>query len=174
MSVALRIVVLLLALFTTSCRGSFESWLSLLKKVIGIEHECTLIGTVQGFILNIDPAFAAKVGDATISACWDGVCRTPSVPLSPSSEMVDDGCRGQVCGAHAVPTDGRFAVIDVPDLPIKSVQITLNLIGISGDLLSSQTITVVPKLVYPNGRDCDEGTPQADLVVAADGTLHAR
>ncbi|WP_394850170.1 hypothetical protein LZC95_22270 [Pendulispora brunnea] len=138
------------------------------------DHECTAAAAMRGLGLDIDPAFAPKVESATISVCWAGTCRKPTVYLTPATKTVDQGCQGQVCSGQAVPTGGKMAYIPVPELPTQSVQIALNMSDASGAAHPTQTIDVVPTLVYPNGPDCGGEAPQVNLVVAAGGTLHVR
>jgi len=140
----------------------------------GRDHVCTDIAAMRGVGLDIDPAFAPKVEAATLSVCWDGTCRTPSVYLSPATKTVDQGCQGQTCSGQAVPTGGKFAYIPVPDLPTQSVQVTLNMTNASGAVRPPQTLDVVPALVYPNGPECGGEAAQAQLVVGADGAVHVR
>ncbi|WP_394839437.1 hypothetical protein LVJ94_21355 [Pendulispora rubella] len=138
------------------------------------DRPCTAMAAMRGLGLDIDPAFAPKVESATLSVCWAGACQSPTVYLSPATKTVDQGCQGQVCSGQAVPTGGKMAYIPVPELPTQSVQITLNMADASGAAHPVQTLDVVPTLVYPNGADCGGEAPQANLVVAADGTLHVR
>ena len=162
-----------LFLFLASAACGSSAPISSSHQGLGGGGECSDIAIMRGLSLDIDPAFAPKVSAAAVSVCWAGSCRTPTVNLMPATKTVDNGCNGQTCSGEAVPTGGKFAYIEVADLPAESVQVTLDLTDASGTALPPQTLAVVPKIVYPGGPECGGGTPQAKLVVAADGSLRA-
>lgn len=128
------------------------------------DRACTAIGARVGIGVEIAPSVAASVVDTTsLEVCWNGSCHTYPVELSPSTAAVDSTCTGtgpdDACSARMRETGGKNGFADIPDLPASPVQVTL----------SGVTLTVTPKLLYPNGPDCGAGGPQAKVVVDETG-----
>ncbi|MBC6459805.1 hypothetical protein [Actinomadura sp. HBU206391] len=143
----------------------------------GSGMECTAVGTPVGVGLEIEPPFAAKVASATMKICWDGVCHTPVIHLSPSTRAGRQSCAGDrpedTCGVAAERTGGQHGFGAAPGLPKKPVEVTLVLRDSSGGRLLHRRLTVTPEGAFPNGPNCGEGGPQAGLVVA-DGQVRPR
>lgn len=140
--------------------------------------ECTTLALRKGISLDIDPAYAPKVGDATLTSCWGGVCKDTPMQLGASSASSPMPCTGTgpdaVCGAAAVPTGGKNGFADLLDLTATPGQVTVTLLDYSGARLRTESLTITPKIGYPSGPECGGGTPQGGLRVAADGTLSER
>jgi hypothetical protein len=130
---------------------------------------CTAIGTPVGVGIDLQPAAAAKVSDATVVACWPGACVTRVVGLRPSTAAGSETCTGGNCSMRAVPTGGKQGFADLPGLPSAPVQFTVKLAG-----FADQTLDVTPKLSYPNGPDCGAGGPQAQVFVDDTGRATER
>jgi hypothetical protein len=132
----------------------------------------------KGISLDIDPAYAPKVGSATLTSCWGGVCTDSPMDLMPSSTSSALPCTGTgpdaVCGAAAVPTGGKNGFADLPDLPAEPGEVTLTLLDPGGAQVRAQSLVITPKIAYPHGPECGGGTPQTGLRVSADGTLSER
>jgi hypothetical protein len=135
---------------------------------------CTMIGASAGVSLRIAAPLAAEVDHASMKVCWDGVCREPTLILSPSTTTGPQTCSGQgpaaACGVSAVPDGGRYGFGDVPGLPKKPVRVTLVLTDAKGRRVLDRNVDVTPKGTFPNGPDCSELDPQAG-VVAENGLL---
>ncbi|WP_394839037.1 hypothetical protein LVJ94_19300 [Pendulispora rubella] len=146
MSPAVRAFLLLPALFSAA---DYYMEASRVVRPLGFD-ECTLIGTVRGFGIDIDAAFASTIRSGTIVACWRGTCRT-----APLDFMLDR----------------RFAIVEMLDLPAEPVQVALHFTDNDGSPLPARTITVVPRMVYPNGPRCGADGPQQNLRIDAEGHL---
>lgn len=128
------------------------------------DRACTAIGTRVGIGVEIAPSVAARFADTmNVEVCWNGSCHNYPVALSPSTAAVDSSCTGtgpdDACSARVQETGGKNGFADIFDLPTSPVQLTL----------SGVTLTVTPKLWYPNGPDCGAGGPQANVVVDETG-----
>jgi hypothetical protein len=148
----MRILVLLALALLTACGAQARSgW------------ACTAIAVPVGIGVEIAPSVAARFASLSLDVCWNGSCHTYPVALSPSTTAVDSTCTGtgpdDACTAHMRETGGKNGFADIPDLPAGPVQVTL----------SGVTLTVTPKLRYPNGPGCGGGGPQAHLVVDQNG-----
>ncbi|WP_232832081.1 hypothetical protein [Nocardiopsis sp. FIRDI 009] len=140
---------------------------------LGGGRACTEIGVPVGVALEVAPPDAAGVRSAEVEVCWDGRCRSSEVELSESTESVDEGCEDGTCGARSVPTGGRHGFAFVEGLPAEPVEVRLALLGEDGEELLTDTVTVTPEMLEPNGPGCGEGGPQAGVVVE-DGALRER
>jgi hypothetical protein len=156
---ALPLLALLLAA-TTACGSPAGS---------GGGQTCTAIGPLVGVGIDLQPAAAAKVSDATVVACWSGACVTRAVELRPSTAAGPETCTGDNCSVRAAPTGGKQGFADLPGLPSAPVRLTVKLAG-----FADQTLDVTPKLSYPNGPDCGAGGPQAQVVVDDTGRATER
>lgn len=138
---------------------------------------CTGIGSREGIGLDIPAPYAAKVGEAAMTVCWNGACREREIQLMPSTKAVPAGCTGDApedsCSAIASPDGGKHGFADLDGLPTTPVQVTVVLRDAAGAELLDQKIGVTPHVTYPNGRECGAGAPQAGIVVA-DGRLSVR
>jgi len=76
-----------------------------------------------------------------------------------------------VLNGYVRPPIHYQTTIRIVNLLADPVQVTLNLTDTSGAAIPPQTITVTPKIIYSAGVECGGGGPQANLVIAADGTL---
>ncbi|WP_236789340.1 hypothetical protein [Amycolatopsis sp. GM8] len=125
---------------------------------------CTGIGTPVGIGVQIAPAVAARFMDTTsLDACWNGSCHTYQVQLHAATAAAETSCTGtgpdDACTAHMRETGGKTGFATIPDLPAAPVQATF----------AGETVTVTPKLLYPNGPTCGGGGPQASLTVDETG-----
>jgi hypothetical protein len=132
----------------------------------------------EGIGLDVAPPYAAKVAEADMKICWNGVCREPEVHLGPSSTTVPLPCASgrsddAACGAVASPDGGKHGFADVNGLPTTPVQVTVVLRDAGGATLLDRTLAVTPQDTYPNGPACGKGSPQAMLLVQ-DGKLSVR
>jgi hypothetical protein len=138
----------------------------------GGERACTMIGAQVGIGLDLEPAAAAKVGSATLVACWASTCDTQDLVLSPSTAAASTTCTGDKptdsCSARMTPTGGKHGFATLPGLPAEPVRVTVRL-----SAFPEQTLEVTPKPVYLNGPDCGGGGPQATLHVDANGVVSA-
>jgi hypothetical protein len=145
---------------------------------VDLGMECGGAGVRKGISVDIDPAFAGKVGEATLTSCWGGTCADIPLDLMPSSASSPLPCTATgpdaVCGAAAVPTGGKHGFADLPALTGSAGEVTLELLDPAGARISRQTLAVTPKVVYPDGPECGGGTPQGGLLVSADGTVTER
>jgi hypothetical protein len=145
---------------------------------LGAGKACTGIGVPVGVSLDVDPAYAPKVGAAAMKICWDGTCKNSDVMLSPSTSSSALPCTATspdtACGAQSVPTGGKNGFASVMDLPGKAVDATLTLTDPAGAPLIEQTLRITPKALYPNGPDCGSGGPQTGLLVSPNGTVSER
>ena len=151
-----RLLVLPLLFALTAC-----------SDLIGAGQQCTLIGTRVGIRLDIDPAYASRVDSGSLTACWADVCRTRELTFMPSATTVDQGCTGDTCSARSVPTGGKNAFADLPDLPVGPVSVTVKLGAVE------QKLATATEQTYPNGPECGEGGPALRLKVDAGGRLTA-
>jgi hypothetical protein len=144
----------------------------------GAGRDCSGAALRKGISLDIDPAYAPKIGDATLTSCWGGVCKDTPMHLVPSSTSSALPCPttgpDTACGAAAVRTGGKHGFADLPDMAATSSEITLKLLDPSGAELRTQSLTVTPKVSYPGGPECGGATPQGGLLISPDGTLSVR
>jgi hypothetical protein len=144
----------------------------------GAGMQCSGAALAKGITLDIDPAFAPQVGDATLTSCWGGVCKDSPMHLMPSSTSSALPCTGtkpeSACGAAAVPTGGKHGFASLVDLDATPSEITLKLLDPSGAELRTQSLTVTPKVLMPGPPECGGATPQGGLLVSPDGTLSQR
>jgi hypothetical protein len=121
---------------------------------------CTAIAALTGIAVRIAPSVAARfAGTTSLEACWGGACHTYPIVLSPETTATGSTCTGtgpnDACTARMQQTGGQTGFADIPGLTTAPVRVTF----------SGETVTVTPKLVYPNGPDCGASGPQANLVV---------
>ncbi|WP_143674444.1 MULTISPECIES: hypothetical protein [Streptomyces] len=158
---------------------------------VGDTHICTLRDAPSGFRVEVDPELANRVADATLTACWDGICRQrtlqlretwseePPEPLTPGNPvMTTESPTATENPAVSPPQTPEpfiwpgFAVVD--DLPGKPIHVTLVFTNQQGATVLDRPISVTPQLIYPNGRNCSPGGHQAHLTVTGDGSLIPR
>ncbi|MGW4801694.1 hypothetical protein ACWEPC_55685 [Nonomuraea sp. NPDC004297] len=149
----IRLIVLLLAC-VTACSN---------------ETVCTARGSLEGVHVNVDKAVAGRAESLAMEVCWDGACQEASTELMPSTVAGNQTCSGEVCSAEAVRTGGKFGFASIAGLPKRPVEVRLTLKG--AEPVPARTIKVTPKATFPNGPDCGEGSPQAVLTIAADGSV---
>ncbi len=138
---------------------------------------CTEMGAPRGIGVDIAPPTAARVETASLTACWNGKCRTWPVELRPSTSATDTTCGddpGDVCSAKVRKTGGLHGFVDIPDLPAEPVRVNLTLAEADGTEVVDRTLEVTPRRVSPNGPSCPPHVPQARLVVDESGEVHAR
>jgi hypothetical protein len=132
----------------------------------------------KGIALDIDPAYAPKVGSARLTACWNGSCQDKDLELYPSTAATAMQCTttsvDTACGAQLVPTGGANSFADLPEMPAGPVEVTLRLIDPAGAEISAPRLTITPKVGYPSSPDCGGGTPYGGLLVSSDGTVTER
>lgn len=153
--------------------------LGVLSLVGCASHEstnCTEIGAPAGIGIEIDASIAQEITDeASLLVSWESTNIDAIAPLYPSTEAVDEGCSGDgqedSCSATMVPTGGKSGFADIPDLPERSVDVTITLTGLDGELYLSGEIQLTPEPTYPNGPDCPAGGNQAQLFVDAAGNV---
>lgn len=129
-----------------------------------------MIGSLVGIGLDVEPPLGKRVERATMRVCWDGKCQTPKLTLRPATTAAP---ASSCCGASAAPTGGKHGFAEIPKLPKQEVRVDVVLYDDAGKRVLAQQVRVTPKATYPNGKDCGEGGPQAQLVVA-DGKLRER
>jgi hypothetical protein len=162
----MRRLWLLVPLFVAGCGSPFGAGGS----------DCTAIGARVGISVDIEPrSTGQKAGAATLETCWADRCQTHPLELAPLTTAVEETCTGDqpddICSAKSVPTDTMHGFADIPDLPTTPVTLTLTVTDAAGTQLTTQTLEVTPKMVYPNGPDCAPGGPQTNLTLDANNTL---
>jgi predicted small secreted protein len=164
----LSAVLALACVGLTACASTLE----------GAGPSCTGAAIRKGISLDIDPAYAAKVGTARLTACWNGSCQDKDLELYPSTASSAAPCTptgpDTPCSAVSVQTGGKHSFADLLDLPAGPVEVTLRLIDPAGAQLSAPRLTITPDVRYPSGPDCGGGTPQGGLLVSPDGTVSER
>ena len=132
--------------------------------------ECTLLGSSPGVRVDVKAPDASRVASASLRVCWNGVCHEPEIELRTSTTMVPMDCDGDepdaACGASASPDGGKTGFALVEGLPKTPVRVTLTLSDAQGRTVVEESVDATPKATFPNGRDCGEGPPQAELTVA--------
>ncbi|MGW3506564.1 hypothetical protein [Streptomyces sp. NPDC000994] len=152
-------------------------------------HVCTLEATPAGISVDIVPAIADTVSEATLTACWDGACQErpfghgmdQQSGLSAGDPVMSTESAAATESPAASPTrtsdpDERHVFIVLNSLPAKPVDVTVVLRSQNGAPVLRERIRVTPQVVRPNGRNCTPGGPQAHLQVTGEGrlTLHAQ
>ncbi|MCE7009717.1 hypothetical protein LWC34_43950 [Kibdelosporangium philippinense] len=132
----------------------------------------------KGISLDIDPAYAPKVGSARLTACWNSSCHDKRLELYPSTSASAQPCPSTgpdtACGARLEQTGGKNSFADLPELPAGPVEVTLRLIDPAGAEIGAPRLMITPKVSYPSGPDCGGGTPQGGVLVSPDGTVSER
>lgn len=131
------------------------------------------MGARTGIGVDIDAAVAGGVNAAELTVCWDNACRTSPINLFPSTRTVTEGCEEGVCSARQVPTGGKHGFVDIRDLPVNPVDVTLSMTDLRGSKVVAQTLSLTPKPSYPNGPDCGAGGPAAGITVDANATARS-
>jgi hypothetical protein len=149
----------LLFAVTTACSGSDD-----------VVVACTDKGAAPGIAVEVDPAVAARVSAGTLEVCWAGTCRSGRLELRPRT---DSTCTDDACWTRMRETGGAEGFLEVTGLPATEVRATLRLTDASGTDVVDRTLDVTPEPSYPNGPDCDPGTPRQHLVVDANARLRA-
>ncbi|RSM77005.1 hypothetical protein DMH04_35770 [Kibdelosporangium aridum] len=144
----------------------------------GAGGACSGAAIRKGISLDIDPAYAPKVGSARLTACWNGSCQDKDLELYPSTAASALPCTptgpDTACGARMAPTGGKNSFADLPELSAGPVEVTLRLIDPAGAEIGAPRLTITPKVSYPSGPDCGGGTPQGGVLVSPDGTVGER
>ncbi|MFD7280439.1 hypothetical protein ACFV80_26115 [Streptomyces sp. NPDC059862] len=153
----------------------------------GDTHPCTLTDSPAGIRVEIDPDLASRVVAATLTACWDGTCRKPTLQLRQTRSdepavpgnpvMTTESATATEDPAAAPHAPERFVwpgFAEVRDLPGKPVRVTLVFKNERGATVFDRQITVTPQPTYPNGRKCSPGGHQAHLRVTGEGSLIPR
>ncbi|MFC6063244.1 hypothetical protein ACFP4F_11850 [Streptomyces ochraceiscleroticus] len=125
----------------------------------GNTHPCTLMDAPAGIRVKVHPELAHRTADATLTACWDDICRKRPLQLRETR-------------SEKPATWPGFAV--VRDLPGKPVHITLVFKDQRGTTVLDRQVSVTPKPTYPNGRNCSPAGHQARLTVTEEGSLIPR
>ncbi|WP_173137668.1 hypothetical protein [Kibdelosporangium persicum] len=140
--------------------------------------DCSGAAIRQGISVDVDPAYAPKVGSARLSACWNGSCQHSALEFYPSTAGKSSSCPSggpdTACAARMAPTGGLHSFADLRELPAGPVEVTLTLIDPAGAGLGAHQVVVTPKVRYPAGPECGGGTPQGGLFVSPDGTVSER
>jgi hypothetical protein len=135
-----------------------------------------MIAAREGIGVEITPAVAGRIADATLVARWGGSTRTYPIALFPSTVAGETTCVGDgpndSCSVQARETGGKNGFADIQDLPSTPVEITMTFADPGGTESGRGTLRVTPKDVYPNGPDCGADGPQTNLIF--DGTLRER
>ncbi|OAH11156.1 hypothetical protein [Streptomyces jeddahensis] len=154
----------------------------------GDTHPCTLIGAPAGIRVEVHPELANRVVDATLTACWDGTCRTRTLPLretwseqpvTPGNPVMttESATAAESPAARTSPTPERVVrpvFAGIRDLPRKPIRVTLVFKNPRGATVLDRQISVTPQPTYPNGRNCSPGGHQARLTVTGEGSLIPR
>ncbi|GAA4003526.1 hypothetical protein GCM10022247_25520 [Allokutzneria multivorans] len=131
---------------------------------------CPALAARSGLGIDIEPPLAAKVAKASVNG--------KDVHLDDSTKAVPTPCDSKdpngACGASMVPTGGKNGFLDMADLKLAPMKVSVRLTDAAGAVVVEKDIEVTPKQVFPHGPECGGGQPQAGVIVAADGTLRAR
>jgi hypothetical protein len=114
-----------------------------------------MIHSPAGISLEVAPELLAEATGASLTVCWDAVCRRTAQ-------------RPREVPAQVRPRPGFMAVAGLPGRPVR---VTLRLTGAEGGTVLERRTTLTPRSTYANGRHCSPGGPQARLTVTAVGAL---
>ncbi|OLF05076.1 hypothetical protein BU204_37390 [Actinophytocola xanthii] len=134
-------------------------------------RDCTGIGSMPGFGVDVDPALAPRISGGTLAVCWAETCGTHQVDLYPATAAETSTCTGELCSARMRRTGALHGFVTVPDLPEAEVRATLRLTDRSGKAVVDQALDVTPTMTEPNGPGCGGGSPQSQLRVTPTGTI---
>lgn len=126
---------------------------------------CTAIGASDGLSVTVAGGPAAVTRGVDVAICTDAGCSTVTdVVLTPGSTSASETCTPDgSCSATLIPdgTLGGFAPVDLPEGEIDA-EVTLHRVDGTS---SVHTTTVVPEIVYPNGKRCGGAAVQGALVL---------
>jgi hypothetical protein len=141
---------------------------------------------LRGFGLDVDAAVSARVPTVHLKTCGPWGCHEQDVPLAisgPTSAAPcpsDPSAAGAACGVVQLPGPGPgYGYAPVPALTVDPVTVTVTTPR-GAPLRISARVRVQPHLVCPSGPAADATTaastcagaaPQAQLRIAADGTV---
>jgi hypothetical protein len=147
---------------------------------------------LRGFGVQVDQAVAARVPAVHLATCGSWGCHEQDVPLSiagPTSAgpcpSAPTGPAGAACGVVQLPGPGPgFGYAPVPPLTVDPVTVVVTTPP-GAPLVINARVRVRPRLVCPDGSAgsgaaspggsgpaaCAGGAPQAQLRIAADGTV---
>ncbi|MDX3105640.1 hypothetical protein ACIBO5_13395 [Nonomuraea angiospora] len=120
------------------------------------EQGCTLIGTRVGVQVDVAAPLASRVVAAKLKVCQAGRCTEPKLELFPS----DQG--------------GKYGFGDVGGLRKEWATVRLRLTDAAEKEVLDRTIDVTPKGRFPNGPQCGEGGPNAQVEVNGEGRMRER
>jgi hypothetical protein len=136
------------------------------------EQACTLIGTVTGVAVRVQPDLAADLSELRLRVCVGATCRTQVVDLAPGTRSLDQGCAGRrpddSCSAVATPDGTLVGFVPVDDLPVGALRVSGRVRARSGPL-DLPVVRVAAATTYPNGADCGPGANQASVSIDRTG-----
>ncbi|MET7423413.1 hypothetical protein [Dactylosporangium sp. NPDC005555] len=138
---------------------------------------------LRGFSVAVDEAVAARVPMVHLRVCGGWGCHEQDVPLmisGPTSAAPcatgPSGAAGDVCGVVHLPGAGPgYGYAPVPQLTADPVTVTVTTPP-GAPMAISAELRVTAPLVCRDQRAsaCADGVPQANLRIAADGTVGQR
>ncbi|MGN9782622.1 hypothetical protein ACTMTF_14420 [Nonomuraea sp. ZG12] len=128
------------------------------------ERPCTAVGAPVGVAVTVKAPLAARVADATLEVCWSGSCHRPRLELLPATAAAGETCAGDSCSVTMEPTGDEHGFGTVAGLPKSPVRVRLTLRDAGGGEVLDRTLQVTPKGRFPNGPDCGEAGPSAEVI----------
>ncbi|MEU7868765.1 hypothetical protein [Dactylosporangium sp. NPDC049140] len=132
---------------------------------------------LRGFGVAVDAAIAGRVPLVHLRVCGAWGCHEQDVTLAPSGTMSAMPCPptgdpGAACGAVQIPGPGPgYGYAPVPGLTMDPVTVTVTTPP-GAPLAVDASAPVRPRPVCPGpGSACADPTPQAEVRIAADGSL---
>jgi hypothetical protein len=136
---------------------------------------------LRGFGVHVDQAVSARVPVVHLRTCGYWGCYEQDVPLSIAGPTSAGPCAtssspaGAACGVVQLPGPGPgYGYAPVPGLTQDAVTVRVTTPPGAAMPVDAQ-VRVQPRLICPDqdATTCTDGTPQAQLRIAADGTVSA-
>lgn len=130
--------------------------------------QCTEIGAPRGLSITVAGGPAAVTESLEVSACTDDGCSSAEVELHPGSAITAETCTPDGSCSAAFASSGSLDGFATLELPEEEVDAEVTLRRLDGTT-SVHVATLLPTVVYPNGRQCGGEAVQGSLVLDDDG-----
>lgn len=121
---------------------------------------CPAIAQASVVLLTVAREYAGVVDTIHLKACQDGRCMEADLQLFPGSTVVDEGCGPgtldghDTCSATSVPDGTLTGTLMLDVLTGSGMEVTLTGTDTGGLPLPVRTLSFMPPVAYPFGKEC--------------------